>query len=110
MKLLNRKDFLALDGEWLFSKYEPFVFGDLTIKIENFGDNDFITQQIVDAVACTGTEDFIDKLNNAETNDINMDFYNEGRDGCLDKDQLFAVWSKDDVKALIDRLQKVLDN
>ena len=110
MKILNRKDFLALQGQWLFSKYTPSIFDDLTIKIENYGERDFIVQQVVDAIESNGTGDFIDKLDDAEMNgaELALDFYYAGRDGCFDDDQLFAVWSKDDVKALIVRLQELV--
>ena len=41
--------------------------------------------------------------------DVKMDFEYEGRDGMFDgDDQLFAVWSENDVQALINRLEETL--
>jgi hypothetical protein len=109
MKILNRKQFLALPGQVLFSKYEPYVFESFAIKGETWG-NDFLVQYIVDSVAANSTEKFAEILDDAqETGDsIAMDFDCLDRDGCFDKDQLFAVWEEKDVRQLIDRLKQLL--
>jgi hypothetical protein len=108
MKILNRKQFLALPGQVLFSKYEPYVFGDIAIKGETLG-NDFYYQSIADSLEAIGVE-FSETLFLAkETGDsIAMDFDCLGRDGCFDEDQLFAVWEEKDVRQLIDRLKQLL--
>lgn len=112
MRILNRTQFLALEGEVLFSKYSPCIFGDLEIKLCNAGSNDFCTQQIADAIKCTGSTDFHNKLIYAAQNgtQLELDFDCGGRDGMFDNDQLFAVWEFADVKHLIYRLHQVLDN
>lgn len=107
MKIINRKAFLGLPANTVFSKYEPCCFENLCIK----GDTlpyDFTLQSIEDAIDCCGSEDFANKLDDAEKNGISlkMDFDCMARDGMFDENQLFAVWEKSDVVALIERLQK----
>jgi hypothetical protein len=109
MKIVNRQHFLALPPNTLFSKYTPCVFGPLEIKGETWAHcNDFLSQQVADAIACSGSEDFSAKLEDAQElgASVAMDFNCLGRDGCFDEDQLFAVWESADVASLIDRLQQ----
>lgn len=110
MKIVNLTDFLALPDETLFSKYAPCYFENMQIKTSNCGEHDFIAQSIEDAIECRGSEDFSDKLDDAERLGVSlkMDFNCTGRDGCFDEDQLFAVWEHADLEALIERLQVCL--
>lgn len=111
MKIVNRETFLVLPPGTLFSKYKPCYFEELCIKGETLGFcNDFLVQQIADAIQNTGSGDFSERLfrSEAEGDSLPMDFDYEGRDGCFDDDQLFAVWERADVKALIVRLNKTL--
>lgn len=110
MKIIDRKTFLALPPETLFSKYEPCCFRELQIKEETNG-VDFDVQGIHDALECDGTEDFFDKLEDAKDEGLSlrMDFEVISRDGCFEESQLFAVWEQQDVIQLISRLSKCLD-
>jgi hypothetical protein len=112
MKIVNLQQFLAMPNETLFSKYEPCFFHNLSIKTENCGKRDFFVQQLVDAIECGGSDDFFNKLEEAQINGVSlkMDFDCGGRDGCFEDDQLFAVWEKEDIEALINRLQKCIGN
>lgn len=109
MKIVDRKTFLALEGEVLYSKYQPCVFGELTIKGGNVGENDFCYQSIEDAIESMGDSDYFNQLSLAlsEGQSLSMDFHCMGRDGLYDADQLFAVWEPKDVDLLIERLQEV---
>lgn len=110
MKIVDRKTFIAMPANTLFSKYEPCFFGELEIKGESIGEIDFYVQQIVDAVDANNTEELDEILFDAEENktSFKMDFSCEGRDGLFDDNQLFAVWERDDVIALIERLRAVI--
>jgi len=109
MKIVNREQFLSLPTGTLFSKYSPCVFEDLRIKGDTCG-NDFVVQQISDAVDASSSAEFVDLLSFAveEGRSVNLNFDYAGRDGLFDKDQLFAVWERKDVEQLIDRLQQAL--
>ena len=109
MKIVNLTTFRALPPNTVFSKYTPCAFEDLHIKGETW-ETDFLTQSISDAIASTGTSDFMHQLDNAQQTgaSVPMDFDNACRDGCFESDQLFAVWEPQDVAALITRLQECL--
>ena len=98
----------------VYSKYEPCVFGNIKIKGDSIhhagGVGDFGYQQIADAVDAGSSNEFSDILFAAEeTGDsFNMDFDCQGRDGLFDEDQLFVVWEKRDIQALILRLNETL--
>lgn len=110
MKIVNLEQFLALPNETLYAKYAPCFFGDLAIKVENCGPRDFCTQQIADAIDCNDSGEFLDKLDDAERDgtSVLMDFESYGRDGCFEDGQLFAVYERADIEAMIARLQRCL--
>lgn len=109
MKIVNRPEFLKLPPGTVYSKWEPCVFGELLIKGDTLPNgNDWFYQSIADAIDHTGSSDFSDKLfEAAETGkSLPMDFACEGRDGCFESDeQMFAVWERADVEALVERLK-----
>jgi hypothetical protein len=107
MKIVNREQFLQMPPNTVFSKYKPCILSDLRIKGESWG-NDFLCQDIENAVECDNLNDFEVKLIVAEESgaSVSFDFNCESRDGMFDDDQLFAVWESADVQALIERLQK----
>lgn len=109
MKIVNRETFLALPPGTLFSKYTPCCFKELCIKGETWG-NDFLVQQIADAIEHTGSDDFSERLfrSEVEGDSLPMDFNHLGRDGCFDDEQLFAAWERADIEALIVRLNQTL--
>lgn len=109
MRIVDLTTFRAMPVGTLYSKYAPCYFVDLAIKGETLA-YDFLTQQIADAIDCTGSDDFSHKLDHSQIHgsSVAMDFHCLGRDGCFDKDQLFAVWERADVEALISRLQETL--
>lgn len=106
MKILNREQFLKLDHEVLFSKYAPCWFDSLQIKVETYGINDFIYQDIAESVDCEDSNEFVEILHNAaqDGNSFSINLDCTSRDGMFDEDQLFVVWDKEDVLKLIDRL------
>jgi hypothetical protein len=111
MRIVDRKTFLAMPAGTVFSKYKPCIFGDLCIKEDTLATDDFLVQQLVDPIECTGSSDLSFKLEGARLlgESLSMDFDCLGRDGCFDEEQLFAVWERADVEALIGRLQRSLD-
>lgn len=113
MKIVDRATFLAMPAGTLFSKYEPCIFQAPCIK----GDttqlgNDFWEQELAGPIDASSTEDWVDKLQASQDTGVEMaiDLDCQGRDGLHDKDQLFAVWSHDDVRALIERLGRALSD
>ncbi len=115
MRIVDRQTFLAMPAGTVYAKYEPCCFEELSIKGDTINDLsgraiDFLSQQIVDAVQCRGSDEFFSILDAAqnEGKTVTFDFNCEGRDGCFDYEQLFSVWDAIDVAALIARLQATL--
>lgn len=109
MKIVNRKEFLAMPAGTVYSKYTPFIFDDLSIKGDTWS-NDFLCQSLSDAFWWLSSEEYIEGLQRAENagESLVMDFDCESRDGLFDEQQLFAVWERSDVEGLIARLQLAL--
>jgi hypothetical protein len=112
MKIVNLKTFRELPPNTVFAKYEPCVFNELQIKGDTWECDFLVTSNLADAIKCSGSGEFGELLDRAEKDGISleMDFDTEGRDGCFEDDQLFAVWEKADVRALIERLKLCLPN
>lgn len=109
MRIVDRKTFLAMPANTVFSKYQRINFGSLMIKGKTIG-QDFYLQQIEDAIASRSDVEFFDLLENALAtgHSLAMDFHAEGRDRLFDPEQMFAVWEPADVAALIARLQQCM--
>jgi len=110
MKIINRKQFLKMKPGTVYSLYEPCIFGALEIKEKSY-ENDWQYQDIVDAIECDDSGDLADRLFDAQENgsSLDIDFDCLSRDGLFDDDQLFAVWERKDVVALIERLRQTID-
>ena len=109
MKIVDRKTFLGMSENTVFSKYSPHYFSELMIKGESW-DEDFLYQKIVDAIESEDSYDFLNKIDNTakDGSSLKMDFDCLSRDGLFDEGQLFAIWGKDDVLALIKRLKRCI--
>ena len=111
MRIVKGSEFLTLPAGTVFSTYEPHWFGPLQIKGERTGENDWLVQHIPELAVPTGidiAQAQIDKIDAGES--LEMDFDLKGRSGFSgEPDRLFAVWEPRDVEALIDRLQRALD-
>ena len=68
MKILNRKEFLALPGRVVFAKYKPMWCEEMRIKLGNTGRNDFVHQGLSpeSVVECNGCDDLMNKMHTAE--------------------------------------------
>ena len=109
MKIVNREEFMQLPAGTVFCKYRPCVFDELLIKRESCKSaDDFYYTAITSAIDCESSDEFAEKLDESQFkgSELKMDFYCEARDACFDEDQLFAVWSRDDVSELIKRLSE----
>lgn len=109
MKIMNRKEFLELEGDVLFSRYHDGNLGELEIKGGTFGEDDFTCQTVATSIDTGGNGMFFEELFRSEETgeELKMDFDCLGRDGLYDQNQLFAVWSAADVRGLIARLGRL---
>jgi hypothetical protein len=110
MKIINRKQFLALPEGVLYAKFNPCIFGDIAIKEESLS-NDWYYQDLLE-LDVNDSGEWADTLFEGmeKGTSITMDFDCVSRDGLFDEEQLFAVFEKEDVISLIERLKKVAPN
>ncbi|MES2201120.1 MAG: hypothetical protein V4498_02600 [candidate division FCPU426 bacterium] len=107
MRIVNLKEFLTMPSGTVYSKYEPCAFGPINVKGDSIGEIDFYTWDLAGSIKADGTDEFVERLHRAEKSgeDLETDFDQEGRDGMFQDDQLFAVYSKEDVSKMIARLE-----
>lgn len=99
MKIVTREEFLKLPEGTLYSKYQPCVADEIHIKGETWM-GDFCCVDISNSASFLSSSDVSEPVN-LET---------PYRDGCaLDKDQLFAVWELDDLKALAQVVNRAME-
>lgn len=109
MKIVNLDQFLAMPPGTVFAKYVPCIFEDLMIKGDTLpAPRDFCYQDIIQIESGPDSSG-PDALFVAENGgSVSLDLDCQGRDGCFEADQLFAVYEKRDVLQLIARLQTAL--
>lgn len=110
MRIVTRKEFLTLPVGTVFAEYEPCIVGDMRIKGENAGTNDWFYQEIDLALDCEDSGEIVELLDDSEKTgkSIPMDFNCQSRDGTFNDTQLYAIYEKQDVKQLIARLTETL--
>ena len=109
MKIVNRKTFLELPINTMYSHYSPCVIDDLMIKYDSFG-NDWRYQNLIGNVKCNSSDEYFDNLIKAEEygSSFDLDFYFSDRDGMFKENQLFVIYEKKDIKQFINRLIELL--
>lgn len=112
MKIISRQEFLKLPSGTLFCKYIPYIFGEVEIKGESIHvaeGGDFYCKSINDFDFSDPSE-FVKKCDEMQTNAASypIELEIESRDGLHDKDQLFMIYEKTDILALITKLKKSL--
>lgn len=111
MKIIRLQEFLNMPPGTVFSKYGHCYMEGFDIKTMNIGDRDFVSQELLMPVKSQGSGEMSAILHSAAENgnSFQLDlFESTSRDGCFDEDQLFAIWERQDVAALIGRLTLAL--
>lgn len=108
MKLVTRKELMALPAGTLYHEWEPCYFRGMCIKGETIPaepgySGDWFEQQVPEVGSA---EDMLDHLGEGESVPVNMDL--EGREALFDDKRRYAVWERADVEALHARLGKIL--
>jgi len=107
MKVVNRKEFLAMPAGTLYTEYEPCVATGLAIKhntIDNGGSGDwFYTSLIASSESCEGLSELYDGKEVLYSSNW------EGRDGEFNQDQQFIVYSPEDVFKFAESLANLIN-
>lgn len=119
MRILNRRDFLAIAKPVVFQKYSPMILGGLYIKGETIpSTNDFYYRDLIgcdiETERCQPSDDgeLFDLWDSCMNNDIDFqrDYDLAQRDGLYEGEDecWFVVYDKDDVESLIGVLREIL--
>jgi len=109
MKIVNRKEFLAMPAWTLFAKYRQYSIGELEIKGDTRIGIDYDSAQISDSVDAEDTEGRIAKLEACEAGaSIDIDTNTYQRDALFDEDQLFAIYENKDIEKIIESLRECI--
>lgn len=108
MRLISKKELLSIPHEIVFSylknyKSEP---DDLCIYMQNLG-NDFTYQPLIDSIKSDNYYEYIDILRTSygdSSFEIELDLDFVHRDGFFEESDRYYIYSKEDLKKLIDRL------
>lgn len=110
MKIVDLATFRTMPSGTVFQKFEPNAFEGLQI-LESADGPDFVATDLCDSLMAGETWQEIDnKLDDMHENGVShpVSFDNTSRDGMFEKDQMFAVWSLEDVAALMERLGEAM--
>lgn len=104
MRIVNRQEFLQLPEGTVYAKYAPIYTEELCIKNGNVGNNDWDSQSLdtISLVDNCGSEELYDIMDKAlDGSPFKMDTNATCMDGLYNKDQLFIVYTKEEVGKLI---------
>ena len=108
MKIVNKKQFITLPEGVLYTKFRPRVFGEICIKGKNSNNN--LYYKCLLEVEAKNREHWDELVTEGMEigNHIPLDFKKENIDDKCEDFQLFAVFEKEEVKQLVDSIQKRL--
>lgn len=111
MRIVNRKEFLAMPSGTVYCKYERMgILGDLCIKYRSLK-ADWYYLALADFDDCNDSTEFVDKLDQMEKDPklsypLNCD--TTARDGLFEDNEMFMVYDKKDVMNIVDILINTL--
>lgn len=120
MRVVDRETFLAMPPGTVFAKFggadgdpSDFFTSEIFIKEATCG-SDFVVQDLTGQFeGWTGSDSHFAELDRMVADPAHesppIDYDSAGRDGLFDRNQRYAVWSVEDHRRLIARLQEALD-
>jgi len=117
MRIVNRDEFMRLPPGTVYAEFEPYVLGEVCVKGETLDHGpdhpyppaDFWRGDL--ASLDWNDSDHLTKLmDEARTQDVRLVFgCPQTREGYVEDGQLYAVWSRDDVRRCAEYLMKLAD-
>jgi len=110
MRIVDLATFRTMPSGTVFQKFTPNAFEGLQI-LESAEGPDFVATDLCEEIMSgDSSEEADDKVTDMYENGSShpVSFENSSRDGMFERSQLFAVWSPEDVTALMQRLAEAL--
>ncbi len=109
MKILNRKQFLAMPAKTLYREYNSTCnTGKLHIKEGTCGSNDYCLNTLNELDVDDSEEHLDMELQMEEGKEVNPDFYLISSDSMYDDDARYLVYTKEEIKQLITVLSECI--
>jgi len=100
MKIVSKQEFYKLPSGTLYSDYNPCIFDGLKIKGDTIGDGspiDYFYQDLIGNVEATSDPRDIAFM---------LDFCCEERDGLYDNNATYAIYAKEEILALANKIMR----
>lgn len=110
MKIVDLATFRAMPSGTVFQKFTPNAFEGLQI-LESAEGPDFVATDLCEGLMSGDDwKEADNKIRDMHENGAShpVSFDNSSRDGMFDRDQMFAVWSPEDVEVLMRRLEEAM--
>lgn len=106
MRIVDRKTFLQLPVGTVFQKFEPDVLGEICIKGKSISEIDFYVTNLqnVSFTGVSGSQGYSQAFDQLVAGEQRHVEFTQGRDGCYDGTQFFAIWEEFDLRDLRERL------
>lgn len=110
MRIVDEATFLAMPAGTIYAKYEPINTGEIAIKDESTPHTWWYQDLLPWFDGCEDSGQFFDTWEAIQRGEPSppLDYDFTDKDGLYNHGQLFAVFEKRDVEALIGRLQRAL--
>ena len=99
MRVLSRKEFLAMPSGTVYSRFDPNVVTGLEVKLDSIPD-DWFYISFIGAVPGTDSGEVDSNLTVMESEDVKIDPF-QIRDGLFDMDAQFITYTKYDVEEIV---------
>jgi hypothetical protein len=112
MRIVDRKAFLSLPPNTLYCKYSSLgSYGDVCIKTGVSGRNDWYYSELTGwVVGVENSQEYFNTMQLAEKEgkEFRFDLNIEARDGLYEEDEMFAVFDKEDISRMINKLNQLI--
>jgi len=101
MRILNRKQFLAMPSGTIYSRYEPIVSRDLEVKRDTLDNgDDWFYVSFIGSPECENEAGDVEAYEKMLTEDVPIEPY-QIRDGAFEQDEMFLVYTEADVSVIL---------
>lgn len=109
MKFLSKKEFLNLPAGLVFAKFKPIIFEELQVKGDTHVlQNDYYYSNFIEVDSEDAVDTIFRSLDSGESVPLHDNTWM--RDGDYNEEQLYAVFEKQDVEQMVERLQESLES
>jgi len=106
MKIVNIETFLKMPEGTIYTKYQSFgMVNGFYLKGESIGDIDWWYMDLLLSTEAKDSDEFFGLMDKAEYGkEFPVAYHTHSRDGLYEEEQMFLIYSEEDIKKLVDVL------